>query len=985
MKIVLYSDLEPARITGFSKVCKALEAGNFTQADVRKIGDNLYRARLNRSDRLLFSLHSYNGEPYCLILEHIQNHAYDKSRFLSRGTTIDENKIPVVTSPDTVKTDSLVYLNTNSDRFNLLDKIISFDEAQEAIYRLPPPLVIIGSAGSGKTALTLEKMKQATGDVLYVSLSPFLVQNARNLYYAHGYDNENQEVEFLSFREFLESLRVPAGREVTLRDFEGWFRRNKGNSKLKDPHKLFEEFRGVLTGPVVTAAEKSAWLSREEYLALGVKQSIFNEEERAAVYNLFERYLNFLKTEQLYDTNIVSHDYQPLAKPRYDFIVVDEVQDITNIQLLLILQTLRTGTSGKGTGNFLLCGDSNQIVHPNFFSWSKVKSLFFEQRDLTGHGEIIRVLQSNYRNSPVVTQAANRILKLKQARFGSIDKESNYLVDSIGEHRGRLQLLNDSDKIKRNLDSKTAKSTKFAVLVMHPEQKASASKWFKTPLVFSIQEAKGLEYDNIILYNFISDEEKAFREISAGVDPAALDSDNLNYARTKDKRDKSLEVYKFYINALYVALTRAVSNLYLVENNHKHPLIRLLDLQRFSGQLEVDKQDSSLDEWQKEARKLELQGKQEQADDIRNRILKQQPVPWPVLDEKAFAQLEQEALSGNNKKKRNLALEYAIIYYHRPTLNALIKKGIRAAAKPDAKAIEQLHRKHYMVYDLKNPGAVLRDTEKYGVDHRTIFNLTPLMVAARLGNAGLIDDLTERGANPDNTGTNGLNALQMALEIALFDEKYASKKLPAIYEKLKPDSLSVQAEGRLIKLDKRLMGLFILNLMFAMFYRVLGEAISRSEGFTAKDLAEQVKVLPDTVLPERRKRQQYISGILSGNEVNRDSPYNRKLFTRIKRGHYIINPLLKLRQGEEWISVHQLLKPENLGFKPESDDEIQHIPRHYRQTWLEQTERINQYRAECLQHFCNQIQTQLELEDRKIKQTMTVDTEATVVTDDQPA
>ena len=986
MKILLYSDLEPASIPGFNKVHKALEAGNFTQADVRKVGDNLYRARLNRSDRLLFSLHSYNGEPYCLILEHIPNHAYEKSRFLSRDVAIDEDKIPLIADPEAVKPENLVYINTDNERFNLLDKIISFDESQESIYRLPPPLVIIGSAGSGKTALTLEKMKQATGDVLYVSLSPFLVQNARNLYYARGYDNEDQEVEFLSFREFLESLRIPAGREVTLRDFEGWFQRNKGNSKLKDPHKLFEEFRGVLTGPVVTAATESAWLSREEYLELGVKQSIFNEEERAGVYNLFERYLNFLKTEQLYDTNIVSHEYQSLAAPRYDFIVVDEVQDITNIQLLLILKALRNTASGTGSGNFILCGDSNQIVHPNFFSWSKVKSLFFEQRDLVGHSEIIRVLQSNYRNSPVVTQVANRILKLKHARFGSIDRESNYLVESIGEHRGRLQLLNDSDKIKKDLDSKTAKSTKFAVLVMHPEQKASASKWFNTPLVFSIQEAKGLEYDNIILYNFISDEEKAFRDISAGVDPAALDSDILNYARTKDKRDKSLEVYKFYINALYVALTRAVSNLYLVESNQKHPLIRLLALQHFSGQLEVDKQDSSLDEWQKEARKLELQGKQEQADDIRSRILKQQPVPWPVLDEKAFAELQQEALSGNNKKKRNLALKYAIVYYHRPTLNALIKTGIRAAVNPDTKAVDQLHRKHYMVYDLKNPGAVLRDTEKYGIDHRTVFNLTPLMVAARLGNAELIKSLMERGANPDNTGTNGLNALQMALETALFNEKYARNKLPAIYEKLEPDSLSIQAEGRLIKLDKRLMGLFTLNLMFAMFYRVLGEAMSRSEGFTAKDLAERVKVLPDAVLPERRKRQQYISSILSGNEVDRESPYNRKLFTRMKRGHYIINPLLKLRQGEEWISVHQLLKPENLGFKPEPDDEIQHIPPHLRKMWLEQNEHINQHRIKCLKHYGNQVQLHLEDEARRIKSlvTVTADTEKGIK-DHEPA
>lgn len=69
MNILLYNDLNPDQISGFTKVRKALESGNFTQADVRKIGDNLYPARLNRSDRLLFSLYQFNAQPYCLILE----------------------------------------------------------------------------------------------------------------------------------------------------------------------------------------------------------------------------------------------------------------------------------------------------------------------------------------------------------------------------------------------------------------------------------------------------------------------------------------------------------------------------------------------------------------------------------------------------------------------------------------------------------------------------------------------------------------------------------------------------------------------------------------------------------------------------------------------------------------------------------------------------------------------------------------------------
>ena len=61
------------------------------------------------------------------------------------------------------------------------------------MYRLPPPLIVVGGAGSGKTALTLEKLKHADGEVLYVTHSAYLAQNARDLYYASGFERDGQE------------------------------------------------------------------------------------------------------------------------------------------------------------------------------------------------------------------------------------------------------------------------------------------------------------------------------------------------------------------------------------------------------------------------------------------------------------------------------------------------------------------------------------------------------------------------------------------------------------------------------------------------------------------------------------------------------------------------------------------------------------------------------------------------------------------------
>jgi hypothetical protein len=45
--------------------------------------------------------------------------------------------------------------------------------------------VIVSPAGSGKTAVTLAKMREATGNVLYVTLG-YLAPTARRLYGAHG-------------------------------------------------------------------------------------------------------------------------------------------------------------------------------------------------------------------------------------------------------------------------------------------------------------------------------------------------------------------------------------------------------------------------------------------------------------------------------------------------------------------------------------------------------------------------------------------------------------------------------------------------------------------------------------------------------------------------------------------------------------------------------------------------------------------------------
>ncbi|MEY4903566.1 MAG: hypothetical protein RLZZ292_1381 [Bacteroidota bacterium] len=897
MNILYYNDLAYRSVEKpFQKIVEFLKKGDFKSAEIKKMSNTpYYRAKIDAKNRLLFKFAKYQNETYILLLEVILNHDYEKSRFLN-GAAVDETKLPDVTKVPDLKDDDyqpLIYVNPKAKHFHLLDKIISFDEVQAEVYSLPTPIIVIGSAGSGKTALTLEKLKLLNGEVLYITLSPYLVENSRNLYYAMGYENEKQEIDFLSFKEYLETIEIPSGREITYREFDWWYAKHRQTARIKDSHKVFEEFKGVLTGSIIDAP----YLSREEYLKLGVRQSVFTGEERGLLYEVFVKYLDYLKENKHYDSNLVAYDYQAKTEKKYDFVVVDEVQDFTNVQLSVVLKSL------KNPANFLLCGDSNQIVHPNFFSWSNVKTMFYKQ-DLKGN--LIRILSNNYRNTPEVTEIANKLLLLKNTRFGSIDRESTYLVESSATQNGEVVYLEDTAKIKTDLNNKTKRSAKFAVLVMRQEEKANARRFFQTPLIFSVQEAKGLEYENIILYNFISDNEKVFREISDGITEEDLTKDMV-YGRGKDKSDKSLEVYKFYVNSLYVAMTRAVKNLYFVEESKKHPLLNLLGLVKYQAQLTMKDQSSSMEDWQREARKLELQGKKEQADDIRKNILHTQTVPWIPITPEVYEELRIEALNPAffNKKSKDRLFEYALIYQDTSIQKPLIALKYKRAENIVAES-KNLHAKLYTPYRLDKFKDLQPQVTKYGVDFRNEFNQTPLLIAAENAAPTILKELLTLGADVNMVDNYYRNALQLCLQQAFLSDVYAKTKIGITYPILVTDSVKIKVNNRLIKVGNHSMEYFLLNFMLATLrHKILNTVVPAYDVDAIMMVAQH---FPATVLSDRRKVRQYVSSILAKNEIDRKDPYNRMLFIRVQRGLYLINPKMEIAVGETWMNAYDMMR-----------------------------------------------------------------------------
>ncbi|WP_369409691.1 UvrD-helicase domain-containing protein [Wolbachia endosymbiont of Anopheles demeilloni] len=507
--------------------------------------------------------------------------------------------------------------------------------------KLELPLVINGAAGSGKTSVALESLKKIKGKfeggkILYITKSENLIKESKKLLKYEYYDetaNEfkiaaPEEIDFLSLHEFLEKRAkdIKGKKPIDRSKFFSWFniicKKDKFKEYKKDGDKIFEEFTAVIGGRGLLGED-----GKDRYGQLGDRQSMFSVDERNRVYDFFKEYRKFIEKDSEYcDPNLVA--YKCITEGMYSAIVVDEVQDLTESTLSLILKSLKD----ESKDNFLLCGDINQVIHPSFFSLSKLKSFLYQNQCIRDQGsEVFYTLEKNYRNSEQVIEIANRILHLKNYCFASEDKitvDNAFLMKSETKNKGNVGFIID-DK-KEEIAKKINESVNCAVLVLDDESKEDARKLFDTPLVFNIHEAKGLEFEDVILYKFTSC--KAYNEIwniacpnkSEGEIDNTInrirDSYNereVNTSRNKDKKDKSLEKYKFYMNALYVGVTHAVDNVYIIDDESN--LLKIIE-PREEGNVNIEQEKSIPEEWRNKALELIEKGNIEQAELIARKL-----------------------------------------------------------------------------------------------------------------------------------------------------------------------------------------------------------------------------------------------------------------------------------------------------------------------------------------------------------------------------
>ena len=349
-------------------------------------------------------------------------------------------------------------------------------------------------------------------------------------------DNEDEEEEVAGTRkgnrEVTERSKAQAKeerdprREITYQVFQAeiWPKMKK-SSKMKidyHPTLVWTEIRSFIKGSAEALLSENGVLSLEDYESLGKKKAPNFSADRKVVYDLFRVYQRVRSSNRMFDeADLVFNIHrrlQSIPAPEWSIhqFYVDETQDFTQAELSLLIRCCRF------PNNLFFTGDTAQsIMRGIAFRFDDLKSLFHHAKKAAGikedHHDFIRVpkklyqLTHNYRSHAGILRLASSVVDLLLRYFkDSFDK----LQKDEGLFEGPKPVLLESCSpadLAMILQGNQRQSSRIefgahqVVLVASNEARETMPDELKHGLVMTIYEAKGLEFDDVLIYNFFKD------------------------------------------------------------------------------------------------------------------------------------------------------------------------------------------------------------------------------------------------------------------------------------------------------------------------------------------------------------------------------------------------------------------------------------------------------------------------------------------------
>ena len=484
---------------------------------------------------------------------------------------------------------------------------------QEEHINSPSPMLLPGVAGTGKSTvlqyryrnsilsygknidaffkcgiyLTLNKpLAKSTRREVKKILSPELAKQVEN-----GIQDINSWVSAL-----LSEETAISSPNLTFEIFRRWWSRRRHLQKY-DPAQAWEEYRGVIKGTSESINYRDGALSIDAYLSLPHDRCAYSRDQRGDFYkDIVEDFQDWRKeSDSVYydDQDLIGKVHQLKLPPLYRHIFIDEVQDLTELQLMVIMNMListgrcvcsRNKNECKcppSCGNcqcliFDITGDLSQQVYPTRFRWEDTKRAIFESQgkrcherkpmstsyrsvrsivDLSSYylnrmvsgyrqgGDINQAQSEQKAETPTILEAPENDLYKIIHEFGlpaahcPIIVRHEHAKQELKKHLKKHANRGISEELESNYpNSKEVQKDEFQAAISNEESRIES-------YIFTIAEAKGLEWNNIVLW-----------EISSG-------SDHLLEKKLHEQRGNYIDEadwnYQLELRHAFVATTRA--------------------------------------------------------------------------------------------------------------------------------------------------------------------------------------------------------------------------------------------------------------------------------------------------------------------------------------------------------------------------------------------------------------------------------------------
>lgn len=456
------------------------------------------------------------------------------------------------------------------------------------------PYYINGQAGSGKSLLLYyifansyyyKCQDEIKGDIIFLTENETLLKHSEvsvfdlltnNTEFKVSIELASQCIKnnFNSFKRFLVEM-LPENNKSNFKDNKyldfSKFKQRYENSNLPkhiiDKYSAEESWFTIIT--YIYGYNLDEKITSENYVdAIPKKSRIIPKNKFIGIEeNVLPFYEKLINEENYWDKlKIIRYITENISiKKKYSVIICDEAQDFCRVELRFILKLskyLEYDLSKTDEVPIVFAGDPNQTVNPTGFRQGEMTSMLYEelQKKPKFHNPSF-----NYRSAQPVVSIANFVQYHRMKNLGIKQVQPQEAKRPNSDSNRNFNVFLDYNSIEQDLELKQDLIEKlehkiFIIPVNAQEKEAYIKNHTILSLIKEVEvktavEAKGAEYEQVVLFGFGDYFTKNFKSLSE------------NKQNTDDLFRRGV-----FFNKLYVGLTRAQTELIIIDSKQSEKM-----------------------------------------------------------------------------------------------------------------------------------------------------------------------------------------------------------------------------------------------------------------------------------------------------------------------------------------------------------------------------------------------------------------------------